>query len=82
MGLLDHNEELSYYSAGWKPSAGFKQAVTRSDLHFKIISLAAVWKVDCRGQMETGKPLRASLVDNGLDQSADGRTDGLLMDWI
>lgn len=27
--------------------------------------------------MEAGKPLRASLVDNGLDQSANGRTDGL-----
>lgn len=56
---------------------GFKQSVTRSDLHFKIISLTAVQKMACRGLMEAGKPLRASLVDNGLDQSANGRTDGL-----
>lgn len=37
--------------------------------------------------MEAGKPFRARSVvqlrvDNGLDQGAGGRTDGLLMDWI
>lgn len=37
--------------------------------------------------MEAGKQFRASSVvhvrvDNGLDQGANGRTDGWLMNWI
>lgn len=56
----------------------FKQAVTRSDLHFKIISLAAVWRMDCRDQMEAGKPLKSTVLDNG----AGGKTHGLPMDWL
>lgn len=52
--------------------------MTRSDLHFKIISLAAVWRMDCRDQMEAGKPLKSSVLDNGTG----GKTHGLPMDWL
>lgn len=72
---------------GWKPLEDFRRAASRFDLHFIIITLAVWREWIVRGLMWKQATIRASSVvqlrvDNGLDQGAGGRNDGLLMAGI
>ena len=77
--------EFRYCSLWLKPLRAFGQAVTISNMYFKVVILAALWFAGTKcGSRLT---IRASSVvqrgvDNSLDEGASGGSDRLLMDWL